>query len=200
MKNLFKFIAAILLVTAFAFNSKAQSTLLGGGLSLFSNNGTEIGINAKGAIGFNESMEVSPSLNYYLTENITLIGINGDFHYLLGDEGSFRFYPLAGINFIVTILKMRCPGMTLMKMPIFTWTAFCTSIIVALAFPILTVTLFLLYFDRILGMHFFSPVHRMPLVEVIPNEKTSPQAISTVFALAKRLGKTPILVNLLPFT
>ena len=63
---------------------------------------------------------------------------------------------LAGINFIVTILKMRCPGMTLMKMPIFTWTALCTSIIVALAFPILTVTLFLLYFDRILGMHFFT--------------------------------------------
>ena len=63
---------------------------------------------------------------------------------------------LAGINFIVTILKMRCPGMTLMKMPIFTWTALCTSILVALAFPILTVTLFLLYFDRILGMHFFT--------------------------------------------
>lgn len=101
MKNLFKFIGAIILFTAFSFTSNAQSTLLGGGLSLFSNNGTEMGINAKGAIGFNESMEVSPSLNYYLTDGITLIGLNGDFHYLLGDEGSFRFYPLAGINFMM---------------------------------------------------------------------------------------------------
>ena len=63
---------------------------------------------------------------------------------------------LSGVNFIATILKMRAPGMTLMKMPIFTWTALCASILVALAFPILTVTLALLYFDRLLGMHFFT--------------------------------------------
>lgn len=63
---------------------------------------------------------------------------------------------LAGINFIATILKMRCPGMTLMKMPIFTWTALCAMILVALAFPILTVTLALLALDRMVGMHFFT--------------------------------------------
>lgn len=63
---------------------------------------------------------------------------------------------LSGVNFMVTILKMRCPGMTLMKMPIFTWTALCTVILVVLAFPVLTVTLAMLYFDRILGMHFFT--------------------------------------------
>ena len=63
---------------------------------------------------------------------------------------------LSGINFIVTILRMRCPGMTLMKMPIFTWSALCTSILVALAFPVLTVVLTLLCFDRVLGMHFFT--------------------------------------------
>lgn len=63
---------------------------------------------------------------------------------------------LAGINFIVTILKMRCKGMTLMKMPIFVWSALCTAILVALAFPVLTVTLALLTLDRLLGMHFFS--------------------------------------------
>lgn len=63
---------------------------------------------------------------------------------------------LAGINFIATIIKMRCPGMTLMKMPIFVWSALCAMILVALAFPVLTVTLALLALDRMLGMHFFT--------------------------------------------
>lgn len=63
---------------------------------------------------------------------------------------------LSGINFTVTILKMRCPGMTLMKMPIFAWTVLCSMILVILAFPVLTVTLALLSLDRYLGMHFFS--------------------------------------------
>lgn len=63
---------------------------------------------------------------------------------------------LSGINFTVTIFKMRCPGMTLMKMPIFAWTVLCAMILVILAFPVLTVTLALLSLDRYLGMHFFS--------------------------------------------
>ncbi|HCJ1101375.1 TPA: cytochrome o ubiquinol oxidase subunit I [Legionella pneumophila] len=63
---------------------------------------------------------------------------------------------LAGINFIATILKMRCKGMTLMKMPVFVWSALCAMILVALAFPVLTVTLALLSLDRMLDMHFFS--------------------------------------------
>ena len=63
---------------------------------------------------------------------------------------------LSGVNFLVTILKMRCPGMTLMRMPIFTWTALCTMVLVILAFPVLTVTLAMLLFDRFLGMHFFT--------------------------------------------
>lgn len=63
---------------------------------------------------------------------------------------------LAGINFIATILKMRCNGMTLMKMPVFVWSALCAMILVALAFPVLTVTLALLSLDRMLDMHFFS--------------------------------------------
>ncbi len=63
---------------------------------------------------------------------------------------------LAGINFIATIIKMRCNGMTLMKMPIFVWSALCSMILVALAFPILTVTLALLELDRFFGMHFFT--------------------------------------------
>lgn len=63
---------------------------------------------------------------------------------------------LSGINFLATILKMRCKGMTLMKMPVFVWSVLCTMILVALAFPILTVTLALLALDRLMGMHFFT--------------------------------------------
>jgi len=63
---------------------------------------------------------------------------------------------LSGINFVVTILKMRCPGMTLMKMPIFTWTVLCAMILVILVFPVLTVTLGMLFLDRFFGMHFFT--------------------------------------------
>ncbi len=64
---------------------------------------------------------------------------------------------LSGINFLVTIIKMRCPGMTLMKMPIFVWSALGSLILIVFAFPILTVTLGLLSLDRLMGMHFFTP-------------------------------------------
>ncbi len=63
---------------------------------------------------------------------------------------------LSGVNFIATILKMRAPGMTLMKMPMFTWSALGSMTLVVFAFPILTVTLTLLFLDRALGMHFFT--------------------------------------------
>ncbi len=63
---------------------------------------------------------------------------------------------MSGINFITTILRMRAPGMTLMKMPVFAWSVLATMSMVAFAFPILTVTLTLLYLDRALGMHFFT--------------------------------------------
>ncbi|XZR52771.1 MAG: cytochrome o ubiquinol oxidase subunit I [Enterobacteriaceae bacterium] len=63
---------------------------------------------------------------------------------------------LTGINFIVTILKMRAPGMSLMKMPIFSWTTLCSNILIVLSFPILTVTITLLALDRYLGTHFFT--------------------------------------------
>ncbi|MDD7805204.1 MAG: cytochrome o ubiquinol oxidase subunit I [Endozoicomonas sp. (ex Botrylloides leachii)] len=61
-----------------------------------------------------------------------------------------------GINFVTTILKMRAPGMTLMKMPVFTWTALCANILIIAAFPILTVTIGLLTLDRYLDFHFFT--------------------------------------------
>lgn len=62
----------------------------------------------------------------------------------------------SGINFLVTILKMRCPGMTMMTMPIFTWSCLCAMVLVIFAFPILTATLFMLTLDRYLHMHFFT--------------------------------------------
>jgi cytochrome o ubiquinol oxidase subunit 1 len=63
---------------------------------------------------------------------------------------------LSGINFIVTILRMRCKGMTLMKMPIFAWSVFGAMILTVMAFPILTGTLLMLSLDRMLGMHYFT--------------------------------------------
>lgn len=63
---------------------------------------------------------------------------------------------LTGINFIVTILRMRAPGMKLMQMPVFTWSALVTNILIVAAFPVLTATLFLLAADRYIGTHFFT--------------------------------------------
>ncbi len=63
---------------------------------------------------------------------------------------------LTGVNFFVTILKMRAPGMSLMKMPVFTWTAFCTNVLIIISFPVLTATIALLTMDRYLGTHFFT--------------------------------------------
>ncbi len=63
---------------------------------------------------------------------------------------------LGAINFIMTILKMRAPGMKLMKMPLFTWGSLCSMIMAVTVFPLLTATLFLLFFDRYLGANFFT--------------------------------------------
>ncbi|MFZ0869444.1 MAG: cytochrome o ubiquinol oxidase subunit I [Rhodanobacter sp.] len=63
---------------------------------------------------------------------------------------------LTGVNLVVTILRMRAPGMDLMKMPVFTWTALITNMLIIAVFPVLTATLALLTADRYLGMHFFT--------------------------------------------
>ena len=63
---------------------------------------------------------------------------------------------LTGVNFVTTILKLRAPGMTYMRMPIFCWTALASSLLIVAAFPILTVTFVMLLLDRYLGMHFFT--------------------------------------------
>ncbi|GGI20734.1 MAG: cytochrome o ubiquinol oxidase subunit I [Oxalicibacterium faecigallinarum] len=63
---------------------------------------------------------------------------------------------LSGINLIATIVKMRAPGMTMMKMPVFTWTSLCTNVLIVASFPILTAVITLLALDRFVGTNFFT--------------------------------------------
>lgn len=77
--------------------------------------------------------------------------------YLLGLQVSGLGTLIAGINFLVTIINMRAPGMTYMRMPLFTWTTFVASALILFAFPALTVGLALLMFDRLFGTAFFNP-------------------------------------------
>ncbi|WP_079525011.1 MULTISPECIES: cytochrome aa3 quinol oxidase subunit I [Halobacillus] len=86
------------------------------------------------------NLSPGPEINYYLI-GLQIAGI-----------GTLT----TGINFIATILKMRAPGMTLMRMPIFTWSSLITSIIILFAFPVLTIALALLTIDRLFGSHFFT--------------------------------------------
>ncbi|QDX92891.1 cytochrome c oxidase subunit I [Brevibacillus laterosporus] len=75
--------------------------------------------------------------------------------YVLGLQIAGLGTLIGGINFLVTIINMRAPGMTFMRMPMFTWTAFITSALILFAFPAITVGLVLLMFDRIFGAQFF---------------------------------------------
>ena len=63
---------------------------------------------------------------------------------------------LTGINFVTTILKMRAPGMSYMRMPVFCWTALASNLLIVAAFPVLTATFAMLLLDRYIGFHFFS--------------------------------------------
>ncbi|MDQ1146843.1 cytochrome c oxidase subunit 1 [Bacillus sp. SORGH_AS 510] len=75
--------------------------------------------------------------------------------YILGLQISGFGTLMGGINFLVTIINMRAPGMTYMRMPLFTWTTFVTSALILFAFPPLTVGLVLMMFDRMFGANFF---------------------------------------------
>ena len=63
---------------------------------------------------------------------------------------------LSGINLIATIIKMRAPGMTMMKLPVFCWTSLCANVLIVASFPVLTATLVLLSLDRYVGTNFFT--------------------------------------------
>ncbi|MCA0174446.1 cytochrome c oxidase subunit I [Bacillus sp. RAR_GA_16] len=81
---------------------------------------------------------------------------NGVDFYVLGLQISGIGTLIGGINFLVTIINMRAPGMTFMRMPLFTWSSFITSGLILFAFPALTIGLALLMFDRLFGSQFFA--------------------------------------------
>ena len=95
-------------------------------------------------------------LAYPPFSEITYSPTVGTDYYIWGLQISGIGTLMTGINFFVTIIKMRCKGMTLMKMPVFTWASLCSVILVIAAFPVLTVTLGLLTLDRYFGTHFFT--------------------------------------------
>lgn len=90
----------------------------------------------------------------YATLSLASPGHGIDF-YVLGLQISGMGTLIGGINFLVTIINMRAPGMTFMRMPLFTWTTFVASALILFAFPPLTVGLTLMMFDRMFGSNFF---------------------------------------------
>jgi cytochrome c oxidase subunit 1 len=83
-------------------------------------------------------------------------GLNVDF-WMIGLQVLGIASLAAAVNFFVTIINLRAPGMKLMRMPMFVWMTFITQVLLLLAFPVITVALFLLMFDRFFGTHFFVP-------------------------------------------
>jgi cytochrome o ubiquinol oxidase subunit I len=82
-------------------------------------------------------------------------GVGVDY-YLWGVQISGVGTLMTGVNFVTTILKIHAPGMTYMRMPVFTWTALSSNLLIVAAFPVLTATLAMLTLDRYLGFHFFT--------------------------------------------
>src|SRR5687767_12409835 len=84
-------------------------------------------------------------------------GLNIDF-WLIGLQILGVSSLAAAFNFTTTIINMRAPGMTLMRMPMFTWMAFVVQILLILAFPVITIALVFLLFDRFFGTNFYNTV------------------------------------------
>jgi cytochrome c oxidase subunit I len=100
----------------------------------------------------------APSFGWYayspLTSSVYAPGVGGDM-WIMGLVLSGLGTILGGVNFVTTIFCMRAPGMTMFRMPIFTWNALVTSIMVLVAFPVLAAALLVLEIDRKLGAHVF---------------------------------------------
>ena len=90
-----------------------------------------------------------------LSESAYTPGVGVDY-YLWAVQISGVGTLITGINLVTTVLKMRCPGMTYLRMPIFCWTALASSLLIVAAFPVLTATLAMLTLDRYLGFHYFT--------------------------------------------
>ena len=102
----------------------------------------------------------SPNVGWFayanLTEEAYNTGSGVDF-YVVGLLVLGTASMMAAFNFIVTIVNMRAPGMSFMRMPVFVWMTLITSFLIVLAFPVITVALIELLFDRTFGTNFFSP-------------------------------------------
>lgn len=114
-----------------------------------------------GAFIFNISFVIggSPDAGWSSYAPYAGIGLDkgvGENYYLVGVQISGIGSLATAINFCVTILKMRAPGMTLFKMPLFTWGTLTSIIIIIYAFPPLTVALAMMLIDRLFGAHFFT--------------------------------------------
>ncbi|MFE3986451.1 cytochrome c oxidase subunit I [Nocardia tengchongensis] len=91
-----------------------------------------------------------------LSDIVHAPGVGGDL-WILGVAVSGLGTILGGVNFITTIVCLRCPGMTMFRMPIFTWNILITSLLILLAFPILTSAALALFYDRHLHGHIYDP-------------------------------------------
>ena len=90
-----------------------------------------------------------------LSETAFSPGVGVDY-YLVALQISGVGTVLTGVNFVTTILKIRAPGMSYLRMPVFCWTSLASNLLIIAAFPVLTATLALLMLDRYLGFHFFT--------------------------------------------
>lgn len=114
-----------------------------------------------GAMLFNISFIIGGSPDAGWTSYFPLAGEDfsqsvGTNYYMIAIQIAGIGTLMTGINFITTILKMRAPGMTLMKMPMFTWSALIANVIIVFAFPVLTVALAMGTMDRLFGTNFFT--------------------------------------------
>ena len=90
-----------------------------------------------------------------LSEKAFSPGVGVDY-YLVALQISGVGTLLTGVNFVTTILKIRAPGMSYLRMPVFCWTTLAANLLIIAAFPVLTATLAMLMLDRYLGFHFFT--------------------------------------------
>ncbi|WP_409304296.1 cytochrome aa3 quinol oxidase subunit I [Peribacillus sp. SCS-155] len=114
-----------------------------------------------GAMLFNISFVIGGSPDAGWTSYFPLAGNDfsetvGTNYYMIAIQIAGIGTLMTGINFMTTILKMRAPGMTLMKMPMFTWSSLVANVIIVFAFPVLTVALAMGTMDRLFGTHFFA--------------------------------------------
>ena len=98
-----------------------------------------------------------------LADAVRSPGLGGDL-WILGLALTGLSSILGAVNFLTTILAMRAPGMTMFRMPVFTWNIALTAVLILLVFPVLTAAFIALLTDRILGTHVYDPSHGGPIL------------------------------------